>query len=219
VEVVPLHALHTIALHAAYLSLLPHIEQHGQIYFRYLRCPHKKADAIQEMRSLAWKWLVRLHKKGKDANDFPVTFVNLLARAVSSGRRIAGMEKAKDVLNAATQKRKGFKVEALDSSTCTSHERLYAEPLGQQLQDAFEERLRDNTLTPVPEQVAFRIDFPAWLQSLTARERRIIHAMTQNERTKDISRQFDLSPGRISQMRRELHQDWTRFCDGLVASD
>jgi hypothetical protein len=216
-EVVCVDAVNLIALHAAFLSLLPAIEQHGSIYFRHLRCPHKKADAIQEMRSLAWKWLVRLHKQGKDANDFPVTFVNLLAKAVNSGRRITGMAKAKDVLNPATQKRRGFRVETLDSSTCTSHERLYAEPLGQQLQDAFEERLRDNTLTPVPDQVQFRIDFPAWLQSLTARERRIIHAMTQNERTKDISRQFDLSPGRISQMRRELHLDWTRFCAEPVA--
>ncbi len=58
----------------------------------------------------------------------------------------------------------------------------------------------------------FRIDWPAWLATLTARERRLIRAMAQNERTKDLSRQFDLSPARISQIRREFREDWTRFC-------
>jgi hypothetical protein len=35
--------------------------------------------------------------------------------------------------------------------------------------------------------------------------------MANNERTSDLGRRFDLSPARISQLRRELHADWTRF--------
>jgi hypothetical protein len=202
-------------LHAAFLSILPRIERHGQIYFRHLR-PHKKADAIQEMRALAWKWFVRLHQLGKDPADFVTQFVTYLARAVNSGRRLAGMAKAKDVMNPATQRRHGFRVEPLPNSTRTSHERLYASPVGQALLDAFEERLRDNTVTPVPEQVAFRIDFPAWLRTLTARERRMIRAMSCNERTFDLSREFELSPSRISQLRREFFLDWHRFLGDLV---
>jgi len=68
----------------------------------------------------------------------------------------------------------------------------------------------------VPEQVAFRLDFASWLQSLTPRERRLIQAMAQNERTKDLARAFEVSPGRISQLRREFEQGWKHFCgDGL----
>ena len=165
-------------LHTAFLSMLPRVEQHGRIYFRHLR-PHRKADAIQEMRALAWKWFVRLHQLGKDPADFVTTFSTLLARAVNSGRRLAGMAKAKDVMNPATQRRHGFRVEPLPNSARTTHEHLYASPHGQALLDAYEERLRDNTVTPVPDQVAFRIDFPAWLRSLTARERRIIRDVVQ----------------------------------------
>ena len=77
----------------------------------------------------------------------------------------------------------------------------------------FEERLRDNTQTAIPEQVCFRIDFPAWLTTLTARERRLVREMAKNERTLDLSQRFDVSPARISQLRRELHNDWTRFCE------
>jgi hypothetical protein len=201
-------------LHAAFLALLPRVERHGRIYFRHLR-PHRKADAIQEMRALAWKWFLRLHQRGRDPAGFVTTFATLLARAVNSGRRLAGMAKAKDVMNPATQRRHGFRVEPLPNSTRTSHDRLYASPVGQALLDAFEERLRDNTVTPVPDQVAFRLDFPAWLRTLTARERRLIRTMAQNERTLDLSRQFELSPARVSQLRREFHDDWRRFCGDL----
>jgi hypothetical protein len=198
-------------LHARFCLLLPRIELHGRIYFRFLRCPHKKADAIQEMRCLAWKWFLRCVHRGKDPADFVATFVGFLARAVKCGRRLAGMLKAKDVMNPTTQRLRGFEVEPFPFSHRAEHERLYADPKGQQLHDAYEERLRDNTQTPVPEQVAFRIDFPAWLATLTGRERRLIRLMARNERTLDLSRQFDLSPARISQLRREFRDDWLRF--------
>jgi hypothetical protein len=206
------HVLLLEELHARFLLILPRVELHGRIYFRHVRCPHKKADAIQEMRCLAWRWFLRLHERGRDPADFLTGFVTLLARAVNSGRRLAGMARAKDVLNAATQRRHGFHVERLPSSTQASHERLYAEVHGQELHDAFEERLRDNTITPVLDQVQFRIDFPAWLRTLTGRERRLIRAMARNERTLDLSRQFEVSPARVSQLRREFFEGWRRFC-------
>jgi hypothetical protein len=201
-------------LHAAFLAILPRVEQHGRIYFRHLG-PHRKADAIQEMRGLAWKWFLRLHERGRDPAEFVTTFATLLARAVNSGRRLAGMERSKDVMNPATQRRRGFRVEPLPSSTRTSHEELYASPIGQALLDAFEERLRDNTVTPPDEQAMFRIDFADWLRTLTARERRLIRAMSRNERTLDLSREFELSPSRISQLRREFWLDWHRFLGDL----
>jgi hypothetical protein len=202
-------------LHARFLLILPRVELHGRIYFRHLR-HHKKADAIQEMRGLAWKWFLRLVERGKDPCDFLAAFVTLLARAVNSGRRLAGMAKSKDALNPATQRRHGFSVECLPSSVLTSHERLYSEVNGQRQLDAYEERLRDNTITPVPEQVVFRIDWPAWLRTLTARDRRMIRAMGLGERTLDLSRQFEVCPARISQMRREFHDGWERFCGDPV---
>jgi hypothetical protein len=197
-------------LHARFLDILPRIELHGHIYFRHLKA-HRKADAIQEMRALAWLWYVRLINRGRDTQDFVATFVTLLARAVNSGRRLAGMMKAKDVMNPAAQMRHGFKVEPLPGSTRTFHDHLYASLKGQKLHDAFEERLCDNTVTPVVDQVCFRLDFPAFLETLTPRERRMIATMIRNERTLDLSKEFEVSPSRISQMRREFHDGWKRF--------
>jgi hypothetical protein len=76
-----------------------------------------------------------------------------------------------------------------------------------------EERLRDNTLTPVPEQAAFRIDFPVWRCTRTERDRRVIDALMAGGRTRDVSQMFGLSPGRVSQLRRDFLEDWRRFTD------
>ena len=202
---------HLAELHARFLVILPRVELHGRIYFRFLSLDQKD-DLIQEMRALAWKWYLRLHERGKNPRDFMKAFTTLLARAVNSGRRLAGMAKSKDVMNPATQRRFGFGVEPLPTSPRLSHEQLYALPKGQDLHDAFEERLRDNTTTPVPDQVQFRIDWPAWLATLSGRERRMIRVMAKNESTKELARQFDLSPARISQKRSEFRDEWQRFC-------
>jgi hypothetical protein len=71
--------------------------------------------------------------------------------------------------------------------------------------------VRDNTRTPVPEQVSFRCDFPAWLRRRGRRDRRVVREVMQGGRTREVSRQFGLSPSRVSQLRRELYADWARF--------
>lgn len=45
----------------------------------------------------------------------------------------------------------------------------------------------------------------------TKRDRRIIEDMDLNERTLDLSKKFGISPGRVSQLRREYMDDWMRF--------
>jgi hypothetical protein len=195
-------------LHAAFLSILPRIELHAQVYFRGVRCPQRKADAVQETVAISWRWFVRLVERGKDPLSFPIVLASYAARAVKCGRWLCGQEKGKDVTSGIAQQRHRFHVEPLPHSTASRHEERYSIVHGQRQQDVLEERLRDNTQTPVPEQVAFRIDFPDWLTTLTPRERRMVREMATNERPLDLGKRFDLSPARISQMRRELHNDW-----------
>ncbi len=103
-------------------------------------------------------------------------------------------------MNEQTQMRHSFGVgKLLDYSTLSEN------PLA--------EALIDNTQTEVPEQVAFRIDFPAWRRSRSRRDRRIIDDMAIGERTLDLSRKHRLSPARVSQLRREFHDDWRRFTE------
>jgi hypothetical protein len=199
-------------LQSAFVSIRPRIELHADIFFRHVRCHDTRADRIAETLALAWKWFLRLSEKGKDATGFPAVLAQYAARAVKSGRRVCGQQTSRDVMSPLAQQRHGFRVESLPTSTRTALEEIYGTPRGQRLHDVFEERLVDHVRTPPDEQAIFRIDFRAWLESLTPRERRMIEAMAANERTLDISKMFELSPGRISQMRREFHIGWERFC-------
>jgi hypothetical protein len=195
-------------LQQLFLVLLPRIQQQARIYFRDIKCPDRKADKVAETVALAWKWHCRLSEQGRDVFKFSAVFASLAARAVRSGRRVCGQEKAKDVLSATAQRRNGFKVESLPSSM---HMPVDAKPRGQQRLDAMEERLHDNAVTPIVDQVVFRLDFPAWLKTLSGRDRRLIRSMIKDERTKDLAQRFKMSAARVSQLRREFQAGWQRF--------
>lgn len=187
-------------LHDRFLGILPRIQTHARIYFRDIKCHVRRADCIAEAVALAWKWFVRLARRGKDATQFPSTLATFAVKWVRCGRRLTGQERSKDVLSPLAQRRRNFAVGKLpDFAT------LNGNPL--------EEALVDNTRSPVPDQVQFRLDFPVWRASHSHRDRRIIDAMAMNERTLDLAATFGLSPGRISQKREEFKKDWLQFTD------
>ena len=105
----PTPSLH--ALQATFLSsVLPKVVSHGRVSFRHLRSADRKEEAVAEMVALAWAWHLRLAERGKDATRFPTALATFAARAVRSGRRLAGMDRAKDVLSPLAQQRRGFAV-------------------------------------------------------------------------------------------------------------
>ena len=143
-------------------------------------------------------WFVRLAGRGKDATRFPTAIAKFAARAVRSGRKLAGMDRAKDVLSAQARRRMGFAVSRL--------------PAGSTLSDnALAEALYDNTRSPPDEQCAFRIDFVAWRATHTQRDRQVLDDLMVGERTLDVAGKHGLSPGRVSQLRREFLTDWRRY--------
>src|SRR5262249_13111084 len=186
----PPAALSAHVLQVRFPSILPRIELHGRICFRFVRCPHRRADAVSEVVALAWKWHLRLAEQGKDATQFPATLATFAARAVRAGRGVCGRERARDALSPSAQRHHQIKVERLpDFSTVGGN------PLA--------EALVDNTQTPPPEQASFRIDFPTWLQTRSERDRRLAEDLMRGERTQNVSTRFGLSPARISQLRRD----------------
>jgi hypothetical protein len=198
------------ALHAHFLAILPRIETHARIRFRHLRCPGRRDDAIAEVVAVCWKWYLRLVEQGKDIDEYVGTLADFAVRHVRSGRRLCGQERAKDAMSPLAQRRHNFGVEPLASPTCRRGA-LYSDPRGQGRIDAFEERLRDDTRGPVPEQAAFRIDHPAWVSRLGERDRGIVGDMTLDLGTTELAAKHSVSPARISQLRREFHADYRRF--------
>jgi hypothetical protein len=164
----------------------------------WFRKERDKEEKMAEAVGLTWKWVKHLCKRGKDAREFPTALAGFVIRAVRSGRRVCGQERSRDVLSPVGQRRHSFYVGTLpDFSTLSDN------PLA--------EALHDNTRSPVPDQVCFRLDFPAWLQTLSQRNRRIALRMIEREKTQVLARAFGTSEGRISQLRREFHHDWLAF--------
>jgi hypothetical protein len=188
------------ALQAAFLAaVLPRVLSHGRVYFRHVRSAELREEYIAEMVALAWKWHRRLAERGKDAARFPTAVATFAARAVRSGRRLAGVERSKDVLSPLARQRNGFSVGPLSGG-------------GSLTGNAFDEALRDNTRSPVDQQVCFRVDFPAWRASLNERDRRVLDDLLVGERALAVAARHGLSPGRVSQLRREFLLDWRRYC-------
>lgn len=187
------------SLHARFLELMPRIETHARIVFRDVRCADSREDKIAETLALGWRWFVRLTRRGKDVGRFVSTFAALAARAVKSGRRLCGQEKAKEVLSPLAQRKHSFAVRSL--------------PEGRSLAgNIINEALHDNVHTPPPEAAAFRVDFPAWLKAWTQRDRRLICDLMIGERARQVAKKYHLTEGRVSQLRRQFQQDWQAYC-------
>jgi hypothetical protein len=185
-------------LHAAFLQILPRIELHARIFFRHKK-GDKRDEAIAEVVALAWKSFVNCAHNGKDATTFPMALARFAAQAVHNGRRLCGQEKINEVLSPRAQREHDFTVVSL--------------PEGSSLHgNVFDEALIDNTRTPVDDQVAFRLDFPAWRLTRSDRDRRVIDDLMIGERTMDVADKHGLTAARISQLRRDFSEDWTKFC-------
>jgi hypothetical protein len=139
----------------------------------------------------------RLVERGKQSIAYPTVLAMYAVRQIKDGRRVGKRVASRDV--------------------CDEHGRIKHNIQLRHIGDPHEqcggwkEQLVDNRRTPVPDQAAFRCDFPQWLSSLSARDRRIVDDLAVGERTGDVARKYGVSAGRISQMRGQLKESWEVF--------
>ena len=121
-QTLPSRSTTSNAIQAVFLTLiLPKVESHGQVAFRFVKCHDRREDAVCEMVAIAWKWTLRLVERGKDVSQFPTAIATYAARAVRAGRRLTRQEKPNDVLSPLAQSRRGFAVASLpDYSTLST---------------------------------------------------------------------------------------------------
>jgi hypothetical protein len=150
------------ALNDTFLSLLPRIVNQAAFACRGLRCPHRRADAIQEVVALAWLGFVRAARRGKDGRYFASLLASFAARHVRAGRLLCGAESVEDALAPRAWARHGFMASTLSdfNKGDVGHPAL--------------DELTDNAVTPPPDQAAFRLDFPRWRAGYEARDRTLI---------------------------------------------
>jgi DNA-directed RNA polymerase specialized sigma24 family protein len=181
-----------------FLEMLPAIKNYARRAFRD-RDPEAREDAVQEVLANAAVAFARLAELDKIDLAYPQVLARYAIAQYHDGRRVGSRLRIGDVMSPYAKRKKGFRVESLDRFDKESGEWL--------------EAVVEDTHTPVPEQVAFRIDFPTWLQSQTKRNRRIATALALGHGTGEVARRFNVSAGRVSQLRREFCQSWKEFHD------
>ena len=186
----------TPAWHKSFLRMLPKIVSYARTAFQH-RDPEARQDLVQEVVANACVAFKALWDRGKQSLAFPTILASCGIRQVRDHRKVGGKLNIKDVLSPYCQKRKGVTVERLDKYD--DEEQCWLEIL-----------VPDNTCTPA-ELAASRIDFPAWLKTLNPRDRKVAKFLSLGNRTQDAARKFDVSQGRVSQLRKELQESWREF--------
>ena len=187
----------TAAWHAGFLAMLPVIRNYARGAFGHLKADLRH-DLIQEVIANALVAYVRLFKQGKVALAYPTVLARYGIAQVRDHRRVGASLNIKDVLSPYCQAKKHVVVERLDKFD--------------DVENAWQEAVVEDTRTAtVPDIVAFRCDFADWLKTLRRRDRRIAESLAIGNRTSDVAKRFDVSAGRISQLRKELAESWRRF--------
>ena len=118
-------------------------------------------------------------------------------RRVKVGRKVGVTLNVRDVSSEYCQLSKGVRLERLDRFDREGGEWL-------------EVLIEDRRAGPA-ETAASRIDVNDWPDRMPPRDRRIAEALAASHTTGEVASQFDVSPSRISQKRREYFDDWHAF--------
>ena len=182
--------------HPRFLAMVPAIRRTAGLCFRKLPLDLRQ-EMVEETIANSLLAYARLVERGKEDLAFPSALARFAVAQVRQGRQVGNRLNSKDVSSRWAQQRKGFQVQRLDQFDAGDEE--WKEVL-----------IEDGRATPA-EIAASRIDFAAWLASMPSLRRRIARCLATGEGTMEAARQFAVSPGRISQIRREFHASWLTF--------
>jgi len=179
-----------------FLELLPTIQLQSEYAFRRLPVEARE-ELIQEVVAQAYSLFVRLCQRRKPALVFPTPLAQFAIKKVRAGRRIGSRDNIRDLMSPRAGVAKEFTIARLDRFNRRSGE--WREAL-----------VEDRTAGPA--QIAMtRIDFDSWLSTLSNRERQLAEKLAFGETTGCVARTFRISAGRVSQLRRQLCENWYRF--------
>ena len=181
---------------AKFLQLLPQIQRELSYAFRRLDA-EARDEAVQDGVVNCYLAYLRLIEQGRSSEVFPTALARFAVRQIRSGRKCGTRLNCRDPLSDYARQKHCHRVERLDR-----FDRGTAEWL---------EPLVEDRSASIPDQVALRIDVPAWLATLTRRLRRIAKDLAIGCATSEVAHKYRLSASRISQIRRELYVSWWRF--------
>ena len=193
--------------HEPFLAMLPAIVRHASISFTDRPYQNRK-ELVQEAVANCLVAYVRLVELGKQDLAYPTVLAMYAVRQIREGRRVGNKLNVHDVSSMYCQLAKGVQLKRLDHYDHDANEWM-------------EIVVEDKLATPA-DIAATRIDFAAWLDTLSGRLRRVAEFLATGETTSAAANKFSVSAGRISQLRRRLMRSWEVFqrerCCGVAVA-
>ena len=179
-----------------FLELLPAITAQTRRAFARLTS-ERREEAVQSAVADAYAAFVRLVELGKQDLAYATPLAQFAIRRYRCGRRFGARLNTFDVLSPYRRCGHVCRVESL--KRYAAHENGWREAV-----------VEDRRAGPA-ETAAARLDFAAWLRSLSPQRRRIARLLATVESTQAAARRLAVSAGRVSQCRRTLEASWRRF--------
>jgi hypothetical protein len=193
------------AWHQEFLEhLLPRVVTQARFRFRDLPVADLE-EAVAETTAAALVFFVRLVDRGRNPVAFAVRIAQIAVLRVKTGRLVGSRERSRDPLSRLARQRRGITVTSLD----------HRPDQGGSWQDVL---IENRKVTPA-DIAASRIDMRAWLEGMTNRRRQIAESLAAGFKTEEVAEIYRLSPGRISQLRREFEASWNAFQQDATATD
>lgn len=183
----------TLSPHRDFLPLYPVIQRHAMVVFRHLPAVERE-EATAEAVAAGFASFVRLKNRGKDPSAFPSALATFAALHVKNGRHVGSKFNSRDIMSGQAWPRRGIRRQQMLQEESRWHDLL-----------------ADDSVTPIPDQVGFKIDWTEFLNKQSPRHRRIIHLLSMGHAAKSVARMFKLSPGRVTQLRKEWRRQWQAF--------
>jgi hypothetical protein len=184
------------ALNKQFEQMLPRIRLMSLHAFRDVK-RELRYELVAEVVARAYAAYVRLAKQGRAHPGYATPLALFSIKQVNSGRRMGTKLNVNDISSPYAQLTKGINVARLDRYD--DH------------QAAWKEVVVEDKRSGPAETAIVRIDFAAWLKTLSPKTRRIAKVLASGETTGGTARRFGVSPSRISQLRVQLKRAWHTF--------
>ncbi len=179
-----------------FLTMLPQIRAQALVAFRKLRA-ELRAELVQEVIANAYCAFVRLVQQGKEDVAFQTPLAWYAIRQIRDGRRVGSKRNVRDISAEHAQRVHGIRIQRLEQRDRKTNQ--WREVL-----------VEDRHASPA-DTAAARIDVAAWFKTMPRRARKIAKVLAAGESTMNAAKQFGVTAGRISQLRRELQASWEQF--------
>ena len=180
---------------ARFLLLLPLIRRIARHAFRGMPGDQRE-EALQEVVANCFVAYARLVERGKEEVAFATPLARYAVAQYRAGRRVGSSVNIHDVTGPLCQQRNDVVLETLFPRT----------------EDGRWEELVVEDKRSTPADIATtRLDFRAWLRRLDRPKRTAAKLLAGGAATSEAARRLRLSPSRVSQIRRELQEDWAEF--------